>query len=100
MKLATIIAALVVILSITPAGASNTGLCLETNSMRNMLAAKFKETPMALGVLRSRKGIMELYSSKSGTWTIVISLTVGMSCVLASGYGFEKLEQQLPSSPS
>ena len=41
--------------------------------------------------------MVEVYaSSETGTWTIVVSNTAGLSCVVAAGEAFENLAEDLP----
>ncbi len=62
--------------------------CTQRADLVTWLAAKYKETPVALGVNREG-GLVEVLSSDKGdTWTIIVTSPVGLSCVVAVGEGW------------
>ena len=61
------------------------------------LAEKFGESRHSMG-LAGNNTMMEVYASeKSGTWTITVTLPTGITCLVASGEGFETLTEALPA---
>lgn len=57
--------------------------------LAELLAAEYGETLRADGI-RSSTTLMEVYASEvTGSWTIVISNTDGVSCVIATGLAWE-----------
>ena len=60
------------------------------------LATGYGETRQGLG-LGSGGQVVEIYASlDTGTWTITVTLPSGMTCLVASGEGYENLSEALP----
>jgi hypothetical protein len=83
------------LLTAAPAMAQN--VCVKRDDVRQHLASKFSETPVAMGIA-SNGGVVEVYSSGAGeSWTIVITMPNGMSCMIASGENWEAVPVSLAS---
>ena len=66
--------------------------CAQRNQVVERLQSKYGETRRSVG-LAANNGVVETYAStESGTWTIVITLPNGMTCLVAAGNAFEPLE--------
>lgn len=66
--------------------------CDERERVLTHLAKKYQEAPVAVG-LTSGGGLIEVLSTGSGeTWTIIVSNPDGVSCLVAAGEGWRKLE--------
>lgn len=74
-------------LAAAPARAS---VCMQHKILVSYLTEKFAETPRALGLVASRN-VMEVYVSGKGTWTIVMTSTEGISCIVAAGDTWEEI---------
>lgn len=62
------------------------------------LASKFGETRRSVGMSGSNQ-MMELFAADdTRTWTILVTLPDGRSCLVASGSNFEAVTEQLPAS--
>ncbi|WP_108661055.1 hypothetical protein [Acuticoccus kandeliae] len=59
-------------------------VCKDRNEIIEILARKFGETQRSFG-LQNNKCILELYTSPSGTWTALVTLPNGRSCVVGAG---------------
>ena len=69
-----------------PAKANSAGLaCGDRTSLLKALGDKYKETPRAIAL----SSLFEVYTSKAGTWTIVITTTKGVTCIMAAGHSWE-----------
>ena len=77
-------------MDVTPASAQDARLCTSRDAMVKALKGKYQEQRRGMGVA-SRAGVMEFYVSAKGTWTIVMSMANGMSCILAAGRDWEEL---------
>ncbi len=85
------VAALAVVLACQ--GAAAKGACDRRERVLDLLAQKFQETPVAVGVT-SQGGLVEVLSHGAGkTWTIIVTSPQGMSCLLLTGEGWKKLQQ-------
>lgn len=61
------------------------------------LADRFGETRTSIGLHKDDKVVEVFSSAATGTWTIVVTGTDGMSCLLAAGRGWEQLPRSLPA---
>ena len=58
--------------------------CGNHKKIVDFLGSKFKESRRVMGVVNST-AVMEIFMSRQGTWTIVITDTNGKSCITAAG---------------
>jgi hypothetical protein len=58
--------------------------CKERTQVLQELQTRFAEKPIAAGLL-NEKSVVEVLTSGDGTWTILVTHTNGMSCLVASG---------------
>ena len=64
--------------------------CADRGQVVKKLAEKFGETLKSVG-LHANDAVIEVYSSeRTGTWTILVTRTDGMSCLLAAGQGWQQ----------
>ncbi len=68
--------------------------CYQRDKIVSLLAAKFKEVPVAIWV--NNKGrLVEVLSSEHGdTWTIILTTPEGLSCVVTAGEGWRTQQQE------
>ncbi len=64
--------------------------CVKRSLFLNHLSSNYQEAPIAMG-LTSSGTVLEVVVSKSGTWTIIVTLPNGVTCGVASGESWEKL---------
>ncbi|MCF3935045.1 hypothetical protein L1787_16700 [Acuticoccus sp. M5D2P5] len=88
MKRVVIAASALALLSV-PATAART-VCKDRNEIVEILSRKFGETQRSFG-LQSNRQILELYASPNGSWTALITLPNGRSCVLGAGEGWTEV---------
>lgn len=63
--------------------------CWPRSAVISAISGKYKEVPHAFGI--SQKSLVELYVSKTGSYTIMRTAPLGLTCVLDSGDGWEQL---------
>lgn len=74
--------------------------CTDRANVLNHLSSRYLEKPVAMG-LAHNGGIIEILSSKSGSsWTIIITMPDGMTCMIASGKNWEDLPQTFGTGPN
>ncbi len=57
------------------------------------LAKKYGEAPVAIGVT-NKGGLVEVLTTGDGnTWTIIVSMPNGTSCMVAAGEGWRSMER-------
>lgn len=91
--LAAIIAALIAALATAPAFASPdrpmTPICGKRTELVGKLKSQYSERPVANG-LATNGGILEVLASPAGSsWTIVLTMPDGTSCLVAAGENWE-----------
>lgn len=67
----------------TPAEAGRT-VCKDRDEIIKVLGKKFGETQHSFG-LQNDMRVLELYASANGTWTAILTMPSGRSCVIAAG---------------
>lgn len=77
------------LLAATPtAKAEERAPCAPRERVVERLAERYGETLRSMG-LDQGNGLVEIYTSDTGTWTMLLSLPDGRSCLLASGQLWE-----------
>lgn len=69
--------------------------CGERGPILTALAQKYEEARRAYGLM-GQSGLVELYVSRAGTWTVVVSSPGGRACIVAAGHSWEMLPLPLP----
>jgi hypothetical protein len=65
-------------------------VCASRDGLLTQLEQKYGEVPVAIGVADGR--LVELLTAKDGmTWTIILTSPKGVSCLIASGEGWQPL---------
>ncbi len=76
--------------------AAATPMCGEHKRMTEVLVNKYDEAPKAIGTV-NQKWFMEVYVSKAGSWTILVTSADGNSCIVAAGQDWEDVPQDFTS---
>lgn len=67
---------------------ANAKVCSDRKKLAAYLSKKYNEVPQALGLV-SNTGLMEVYVSPKGTWSILMTSTDGIACLIAAGDHWE-----------
>ena len=67
--------------------------CDERGSVLKLLAEKYKESPVAIGVTNNGGLVEVLSTGNGGTWSIIMTTPQGMSCLVAAGEGWKSVQQ-------
>lgn len=70
-------------------------LCAPRQALIERFAAEFGEVPHAGGI-DGGGNLMEILTSPSGTWTLLIVMPTKMACVVGSGDGWREYEPTVP----
>lgn len=72
--------------------------CSPRQAIIDRLSNTYSETAVAIG-MASNGGIVEVLAAHedAGTWTIIVTMPDGISCMLASGQHFEMLDAATPA---
>ncbi len=65
-------------------------VCGERSGVIKTLAKAYKENPTAMG-LAAGGGMLEVFSSPAGSWTILVTQPTGTSCIVAAGEEWESI---------
>jgi len=77
----------------TPTANAQQPACTERSSVLNHLKSRYSEVPVAMGIANNG-GMIEILSSKEGkSWTIILTMPNGMTCMIAAGENWEALPQ-------
>ena len=66
------------------------GMCGKRVDFIKALNDKYQETGKALGIA-GQVNLVEVFASKAGTWTILVTTPEGKSCIIAAGSSWEDL---------
>lgn len=74
--------------------------CAPREAVIARLAETYGETRQSIG-LGGNNAVMELFASpETGSWTITVTATNGITCLMAAGQAFETLAETLPAKGS
>lgn len=91
------LAALIPALHPTRAQSQTGPACAARAMVIDTLARKYGETRRSIG-LAGNNTVMELYASaETGSWTIAVTRPDGLTCLMASGQGFETMVAETPA---
>ena len=77
-----------------PAMAAGNMACSQRDEVLHQLGDKYKEAPSAVGLVSNNGGLIEVLTSDNGaTWTIIVSMPNGTSCLLAAGENWQPIER-------
>lgn len=87
-----LIAALLLFLGATYAFAQQGPQCTATDKAYKVLYEEFKEVRLGLGLTPDGQ-LLEMWANpESGTWTLLVTNPAGVSCIVASGAGWQSSE--------
>jgi len=68
-------------------------ICTTRGEIVKQLGKRYSEAPVALGLSRNG-GVVEVFSTTDGnTWTMVITMPDGTSCMMAAGESWEMIDK-------
>ena len=94
------LALFIAILVLPASAAAEPKACSKRTEVISHLAKKFKEAPAALG-LASNGGLVEVLTNGNGsTWTIILTMPNGISCLVATGEDWQNLAKLAIDEPA
>jgi hypothetical protein len=63
-------------------------MCNKRDEFLSTLQKGYSEAPVAMGLV-SNGSVLEVLASENGSWTIIVTLPNGTSCVVASGEAWQ-----------
>ena len=80
------------VMVIGPRWANAMGMCGKRADFVKALNDKYQESNKALGIA-GQVNLVELFSSKTGSWTILVTTPEGKTCIIAAGNSWENLPE-------
>ncbi len=74
-------------------------VCGERAKFIEMLGTKYLEQPVSMG-LTSSGAVIEVLTSPTGTWSILLTYPTGLTCMVATGEKWEALPVSVPGELS
>ena len=97
--LTTISAAAVYLLNACAPALAQQPLCIDRSEFVNELSRLYSEAPVAMGIANNG-GVVEILSSRTGTsWSIILTMPDGVTCMIAAGENWESLPALADSDP-
>lgn len=81
---------LTLLMTVVITGSSHAAVCTKRTKLLGVLDGKYAEQRQAIGLI-SQSGVLEVFASDKGTWTVVVTNPNGMSCIVASGDAYEQV---------
>jgi len=72
--------------------ASAQAQCGPREQIVKSLGERFKETPTGMGITEPGQ-ILELFTSDTGSWTVVLTMPSGTSCLIAAGENWDSIQR-------
>ncbi|MGV6848739.1 MAG: hypothetical protein ACWA5A_10205 [Marinibacterium sp.] len=77
--------------------AQGNGNCEPRSVLVDRLADQFGESRQSIGLGNNNAMVETFASGASGTWTIIVTLPSGVSCLMAAGDSFEQVQEPIPT---
>ena len=90
-----LIATFVACAAIVPASAKAQQVCGDRAKIVAHLDSDYKEGRSGIGLAASGT-VIELFTAKSGTWTMLMTAPDGRTCVMGTGEGWEQTQRPKP----
>jgi hypothetical protein len=68
-------------------------LCGQRAQIIDSIDKKYQERPNAFGI-SGEKTLVELFTSETGSWTMIMTRPGGVSCIMAVGQSWEQFPEQ------
>lgn len=78
------------------AGSAAGPQCAKRDAVVAQLSQNYGESRRSIGIAANNT-VMETFASAKGSWTITVTMPDGITCLVASGQGFEALVEDLPA---
>jgi hypothetical protein len=74
-------------------------LCKDRSEIVKILSRRFNETQRSFGLQNDRR-VLELYASPDGSWTALLTMPSGKSCVIAAGKAWTNVPPEPAGEPA
>lgn len=82
-----------------PALAQQAPVCTDRGTVLGHLSTEYSEAPVGMGIANNG-GVIEILSSEAGkSWTIILTMPNGTTCMIAAGESWESLPYKISLGP-
>ena len=78
-----------------PPAEAQTMFCAQRDNLVELLKAQYEEKQRGFG-LADQRTVVELYVGPNGSWTLMLTKSTGVSCVLGSGDDWQDTNPPVP----
>ena len=69
--------------------------CGDRDKIIKVLRKDYKEAPLAMGLSQKSTEAFEIFTSEEGSWTVMMTMSNGTTCIMAAGHSWQNLPQEL-----
>ncbi len=69
--------------------------CGDRNKIIKVLRKDYKEAPLAMGLSQKSTEAFEIFTSEKGTWTVMMTMSNGQTCIMAAGHSWQNLPKEI-----
>ncbi len=84
-----------ILLATPPVHAQTARNCADHQIVVERLAERYGETRQSIGLATNNQVVEVFASLDTGTWTITVTSVSGLTCLVAAGGAFERLDEAL-----
>lgn len=88
LRIAAAVAAVFATIALASVPAAAETLCADHGQVTDRLAAAYAESRVGIG-LDSEGRVVEVFASRQGSWTMLVTFPDGRTCLIASGEAWE-----------
>lgn len=69
--------------------------CGDRDKIIKVLRNDYKEVPLAMGLSQKSTEAFEIFTSEKGTWTVMMTMSNGQTCIMAAGHSWQNLPKEI-----
>ncbi len=81
--------ALALVLAVLATTGANASICGTRPDIIGQLAARYDEAPLGAGLIHN-SGLVEVWVSEAGTFSVIVTSTQGRTCIIAAGHSWQE----------
>lgn len=82
------------------AAAADNAKCGARTEIIQLLESQYDEGRVAVALSQKNTAAFEVFVSKKGTWTIMMTTTEGTTCIMAAGHSWETVNEKIVEQQS
>ena len=68
--------------------------CGDREKIIKVLKKDYNEAPLAMGLSQKSTEAFEIFTSEEGTWTVMMTMINGKTCIMAAGHSWKNLPKE------